>query len=95
MNIEQRDLKKHLFICTNLKPEGRESCGPKGADELVLNLKVRLREDDLWEKVKVTKSGCLGPCAQGISATLYPDNLLITGITLDDEDALYKLITES
>ena len=92
MQVEQRSIKKHLFICTNQREQG-ECCSQKGSEELVTKIKMRLREADLWNDYKVTKSGCLGPCAKGISAVIYPDNLLVTEISLDDEDELYQLLT--
>jgi predicted metal-binding protein len=91
VNIENRSIKKHLFICCNVK-DGKESCGAKDAEILVSKIKTRLRDQDLWDDFKVTKSGCLGPCARGISAALYPDNLLLTEIKISDEDQLFELL---
>ena len=82
-------------MCCNIKPEGKPSCGPKGAIEIVNEIKFYLRENGLWDEFKVTKSGCLGPCAQGISATLYPHNLLITNLTKQSIPELIKLLTET
>jgi predicted metal-binding protein len=92
MKTEQRALKKHLFICCNEKDSG-DFCGSKKPQELINELKARLRENELWDEYKVTKSGCLGPCSEGISATLYPDNLLLTEISKDDIEELYNLLT--
>ncbi|MFT6631330.1 MAG: putative metal-binding protein [Bacteriovoracaceae bacterium] len=91
MNIERRSIKKHLFICCNLKV-GKESCGAKDAESLVALIKTKLRDQDLWDDFKVTKSGCLGPCSSGISATLYPDNLLITSLQVSDAEELFELL---
>ncbi len=91
MEIEKRNIKKQLFICTNQRDEG-ECCFFKGSLELVSRLKNRLKDQGLWKQYKVTKSGCLGPCKQGISAVLHPDNVLITKIRPEDEDELYELL---
>ena len=92
MEREQRDIKRHMFICCNIKEQG-DFCGSKGPETLFKNIKTRLRDAGLWDRYKVSKSGCLGPCSQGISATVYPDNLLLTNITLKDEDELYTILT--
>jgi len=93
MKFEKRLTKRHLFICTNKKAEGA-SCGAKDSEELVQKIKLKLRENGLWDHFKVTKSGCLGPCAEGISAIIFPENELITKISLDDFEELYqKLIS--
>ncbi len=94
MNIEQRVIKKHLFICINQKASG-DCCGAKDAEFLLKEIKTELRDRGLWDDHKVTKSGCLGPCAEGITATLYPDNLLITGLTKDSKDELLELILKT
>lgn len=93
MKTNQRDIKKHLFVCCNKKENG-EHCGSKNPEAIIKELKMRLRENDLWDEHKVSKSGCLGPCAEGISATLYPDNLLLTEISSEDTDSLYELLTK-
>ena len=94
MKIDQRDIKKHLFICCNER-SAVACCSKKGALELVKSLKTRLLNEDLWSEYKVTKSGCLGPCSDGISATLYPDNLLLTQIKVTDADVLFDLMMGS
>ena len=93
MKITKRELKKHLFICCNEK-KNDECCAHRGSEELVKSLKMKLREEDLWEEYKVSKSGCLGPCSDGITATLYPDNLLLTKIERSDIDKLFDLLVE-
>lgn len=92
MDIQKRAIKKHLFICCNEK-EKDSCCAKRGAKELVTSLKLRLKEEDLWGELKVSKSGCLGPCSNGIAATLYPDNLLMTKIKTSDEDELFNILT--
>ena len=94
MEIKQREIKKHLFICCNEKPEPKDCCAQRNPTELVSLIKKRLRDNGLWNDYKVTKSGCLGPCSSGISATLYPDNLLITDLSVDDFEELYELLVK-
>lgn len=92
MKQEKRTIQKHLFICCNIKEHG-ESTDRSDSELLVKNLKHRLKENHLWNDIKVSKSGCLGCCTTEIAATLYPDNILFTEISLEDEDILYNILT--
>lgn len=94
MKIKQRDINQHLFICCNDKKKDK-CCGKKGAEDLVKALKKRLKKENLWGEYKVTKSGCLGPCSDGICATMYPDNLLITNLKECDDEKLFNLLVRS
>jgi NADH:ubiquinone oxidoreductase subunit E len=82
-------IKRQLFICTNIKENGA-CCGAKGSLDLVSALKEELREKDLWYQYKVTKTGCLGGCADGINAHLYPDKKRFEKIQVTDKDELLK-----
>lgn len=91
MKSEERPIKKHLFICCNERVSS-SCCHSKNPKQLIHNLKQRLRDQGLWGEIRVTATGCLGPCSQGISAILFPENRLITQIELTDEDELYELL---
>ncbi|MFB0907080.1 MAG: (2Fe-2S) ferredoxin domain-containing protein, partial [Spirosomataceae bacterium] len=53
--------KKHVFICTNQKVEGKKCCGGNGA-ELVNAFRDRLKEMELNTEIRVQPSGCLDAC---------------------------------
>lgn len=93
MEIKKREIKQHLFICCNEKKKDK-CCATKGSEELVKALKKRLKKENLWGEYKVSKSGCLGPCSDGIAATMYPSNTLVTKITQADEEKLFNLLTK-
>lgn len=54
------------------------------------NLKNKIKESPYCEEIKVTASGCLGKCDQGIASVLYPEENWQLGLRSDDEDNLYK-----
>lgn len=81
--------RKHLFICTH-KREGRASCGGSGSEELVDGLKKWVKDEGLKGDVKVTRSGCLGLCEEGIAAVCYPEGEWLIRIDRDDMDAIRK-----
>ena len=87
--------KCHLFICTNQKDKG-ESCGPKNAASLRLNLKKRMDENhpEFKGQFRVNASGCLGQCEKGIAAVYYPQGEWLTEINENDLEKLEsKLIS--
>jgi predicted metal-binding protein len=63
----------HVFVCTNER-ETQQDCSHKGSLNLFRNLKDATKSDpELRERVKVSKSGCLGLCSMGIAAVQYPE----------------------
>lgn len=91
MRKEVRKTLRHLFICTHTRECG-DFCSKRNSEELVSRLKNRLKKESLWDDFKVSKSGCLGPCAFGISGILFPENILLSEIELSDEDKVYQLL---
>ncbi len=84
--------KRHVFICTNERSDGRECCAGKHSLDLLKHLKSRLRDLGLSgaDKIAATKSGCLGRCALGPSLVIYPDNVWYSPKTEADIDAIIK-----
>lgn len=82
--------KRHVFICTNERDDGRECCAGKGSLDLLKHLKSRLRDLGLSGagNIAATKSGCLGRCALGPSLIIYPDNVWYSPKTKADIDAI-------
>lgn len=92
----------HILVCTNQKPDGRVSCGPRGADELLKRLKD-------WEKltmnpssaqsephssqlrIRVNKSGCLGFCSRGIAVAAYPKGEVLIHLDGSIESAQFAI----
>lgn len=77
----------HLFVCTNRRPDGgRAACGGRGGDDLyraTAAAALRARSP-----LRVTSSGCLGPCFDGPNAILYPAGITWTALSPADADAL-------
>ncbi|MCD6024787.1 MAG: ferredoxin, 2Fe-2S [Fibrobacteria bacterium] len=70
MNIAQTPHKLHILVCTNARHDGTPSCGDSGEAQRVFEtLKARLKEAKL--PVRVSRTGCLGPCAQGPNVMCY------------------------
>lgn len=89
MSKNFKDLESHLFICTHER-EDRASCAGRGSRELAGDLKTWVKENDLKKKIKITKSGCLGLCEEGIVAVCYPQGRWYTELTPNDIEDLKK-----
>lgn len=62
--------KLHVLVCTNARHDGTPSCGDSGEAQRVFEtLKKDLKEAKL--PVRVSRTGCLGPCAQGPNVMCY------------------------
>ena len=86
-----KNVKRHLFICCRQKTD-KACCHDKQAPTLVKNLKIWLKEEGLYESIKVSQSSCLGHCQEGITACLYPENRWFTQLSLDQEDTIKRIL---
>lgn len=81
--------KKHVFICTNQKPEGKKCCGGNGA-ELVNAFKDRLKELDLSVEIRAQASGCLDACGKGPTLVVYPEGTYYGKVTHEDVEEIIQ-----
>ncbi|HBB53324.1 MAG TPA: 2Fe-2S ferredoxin [Legionellales bacterium] len=68
---------KHIFVCTNQKPDGKKCCANSKNQEIASYLKDKIQEMGCWGpgKWRVSTSGCLGRCQKGPCLLVYPDNI--------------------
>lgn len=60
-----------VFVCTNEKEKGK-CCGARGG-EIRSDLKKMCKEQ-FGRRVRVSASGCMGECENGVVAAIYPHN---------------------
>ena len=79
-------IERHFFVCENARPAGgKPSCGARGAAAIPTALQEGLgRHPELWGRVAVTPTGCLGPCFEGPTVVVYPEAVWYVGVTVDD-----------
>lgn len=87
MKIEITPHKVHLFFCTNVRANGEKSCGDT-TDMQVLADKLKIRFKELKLPVRITRSACLGPCAQGPNIMAYPQGTWFQDAHVEDEAAI-------
>ena len=84
-------LKKHIFICTNLREAGPDSCcAGKGSLKIRERFVSRLKDLGLNTTVRANKSGCLGVCEQGVAVVIYPAQIWYGHVSLADVDEIIK-----
>lgn len=77
--------RKHIFICTNDRPnDPNSSCAPKGGKALQIAFKERLKQLGLNTEIRANQSGCLDACQHGVAVVIYPAQVWYGGVTLDD-----------
>ena len=86
-----------LFICANERSNvERESCGVTHKSFLLSRVfKDECKRRGLQIRLRVTSSGCLGPCDEGPHAVLMPNNLWFQGFTEDDCSAIMDTIEKN
>jgi len=84
--------RKVVLVCTNMKENGKECCGMKGAEALRAKLKDEMKKVDLT--VRVSKSGCLDRCSEGVTVAIMPDDVWLGGATEADIPEIIARATE-
>lgn len=79
-------IKKHVFVCVQNRPVGhpRGCCLVRGGQHLYRAFVEHFDDRALWNTVRLTNSGCLGPCKRGPSVAIYPDGVFYGGVSEAD-----------
>lgn len=74
MKKKNFDLDCIVFVCTNERSGAEASCGKKGGSILREELKALVKSGDQFKgkKIRVSQSGCLGRCQEGIATLVMP-----------------------
>lgn len=82
----------HVFICTNLRPEGhhRGSCAARGSEKLKDYMKARVKEEKI-PNIRINTAGCLDRCELGPCAVIYPEGIWYK---LDSREAVDEVIAK-
>lgn len=71
-------VRTHILVCTG------GGCIASGALELSSALRESLRKHQLDREARVVETGCLGPCAIGPVALVYPEGVFYQNIKAED-----------
>jgi (2Fe-2S) ferredoxin len=77
---------KHIFICTNQRPDGapRPCCGETQGLALVAAFKKAIKDKKLPVPIRAQKAGCLDLCEQGPTVVVYPEGVFYGKVQLSD-----------
>lgn len=83
--------RSHVFVCTNVRPEGhpRGCCKAKGSERLRDYMKARAKELGLKD-VRINTAGCLDRCELGPTMVIYPEGVWYSPKTTADIDAILE-----
>lgn len=82
----------HVFVCTNVRDDGRPCCSERGSQQAQEYLKRSLKTLNLngQGKVRINKSGCLDRCEEGPVMVVYPEGTWYTWVDNEDLDEIVK-----
>ena len=80
----------HVFICSQQRPAGhpRSSCAEKGAGKLMPVFSQGIMARNLYHKVSLVPTGCLGPCQVGANVLVFPGATLYMDVQPEDVDQI-------
>lgn len=82
--------KHHVFMCTNSRDDGRQSCADCGSVNARAYLKKRCKELGIHGEgeVRINTAGCLDRCDLGPVLVIYPEETWYTYIDNTDLDEI-------
>ena len=83
--------KKHIFVCTNQRPEGaRVCCGEQHGMALTAAFKKAVKDNGLLATVRAQRAGCLETCELGPSVVVYPEGVFYGKVQLSDVEEIVR-----
>jgi (2Fe-2S) ferredoxin len=80
--------KKHLLVCT------ASHCAQKGANEVVGKLRLDVLRRGLDSEILVNNCGTIDLCDIGPNIVIYPDNIILSGVTVRDIPEIIAFLKE-
>ncbi len=82
--------KKHIFVCTNERTDGRKSCGEKHGMELVNAFKELIKEKKINAEVRAQRAGCFDVCSCGPAIVVYPEGIFYGNVQVQDVAEIFE-----
>lgn len=91
MIIERTPHDLHLLFCTNTRSDHSKSCGDSPDTEVMADrLKARFKAEKM--RVRITRTACLGPCAQGPNIMAYPQRIWFQEVAIEDTEIIFQKV---
>ena len=88
MNEQTTPYTKQIFVCTNDRKGEKSSCGDHKGEEVFKELRRLAVERGFHPKIRVAQAKCLGQCQTGVNIMIYPDNIWLSHVHLEDAKKL-------
>ena len=87
---------KHIFVCINVREEGRDCCSAVGGVEVFRKIKEYVMSRGLASRIWITRTGCLGFCNNvGATVVIYPDQLWFKEVKKDEVQKIKDFILDA
>ena len=77
---------KHVLVCT------ASHCAQKGSNDLIGRLRLEIVRKKLDAEILVNNCGTIDLCDIGPNVVIYPDNVILSGVTAKDVPALVRYL---
>jgi (2Fe-2S) ferredoxin len=83
---------RHIFFCTNQRPNGEACCADHQAEDAAAHCKKLVKTAGLngAGKVRVNKAGCLDRCAGGPVCVVYPEAVWYSYVDKNDIEEIVQ-----
>ncbi len=84
---------KHVFFCTNLRADGSDCCGARGALKARDYMKSRVAElgiSTLRNNIRINTAGCMNRCDEGPVIVVYPEGVWYAYASEGDLDEIIE-----
>lgn len=83
---------KHVFVCTNTRPEGhaRGCCSAKNSVALRERLKQLVANRGLKNRFRINTAGCLDQCEHGVTVVIYPEAVWYGFVKMEDVEEILE-----
>jgi (2Fe-2S) ferredoxin len=77
---------KHVLVCT------ASHCAQKGSNDLIGRLRLEIVRKKLDAEILIHNCGTIDLCDIGPNVVIYPDNIILSGVTVKDVPALVRYL---
>lgn len=78
--------RKHVLVCT------ASHCAQKGSNDLIGRLRLEVVRKKLDAEILVNNCGTIDLCDIGPNVVIYPDNVILSGVTVKDVPQLLSFL---
>ena len=81
---------KFVMVCANERPPGhpRGSCSHQGARDVLIKFSEEMEKKELFGRISLVPSGCMGPCSEGPLVAVFPENVWYSNVAPGDVEEI-------